>query len=155
MNRTAEHTFSEAAVLREVDSVQIISLIDNCVDFSSTIERDEVKQVRKWVQERRGLEWTKQHFHLPIAEHGFTMLVRIYNGAHFHSILFDTGGSSNGIITNAQRMGIDLNEVECIVLSHGHYDHFGGLLAALKVISARGRSVLAEFSLNRKLWATR
>jgi hypothetical protein len=48
MNRTAEHTFSEAAVLREVDSVETTSLIDNCVDFWSTIERDEVKQVKKW-----------------------------------------------------------------------------------------------------------
>jgi 7,8-dihydropterin-6-yl-methyl-4-(beta-D-ribofuranosyl)aminobenzene 5'-phosphate synthase len=52
-----------------------------------------------------------------IAEHGLSMLVRVFNGADSHSILFDTGGSSNGIITNAQRMGLDLNEVEYIVLT--------------------------------------
>jgi 7,8-dihydropterin-6-yl-methyl-4-(beta-D-ribofuranosyl)aminobenzene 5'-phosphate synthase len=134
MDETAERAFSRAVVLREVDGAEIISLVDNSVDFLSTIEKEGVQQVRKWVEERKGAEWAKQHFRLPIAEHGFSMLVRVFNGAVSHSILFDTGGSSDGIVTNAQRIGLDLNEVECIVLSHGHYDHFGGLLAALKVI---------------------
>jgi 7,8-dihydropterin-6-yl-methyl-4-(beta-D-ribofuranosyl)aminobenzene 5'-phosphate synthase len=43
--------------------------------------------------------------------------------------LFDAGGSSDGVVANADRMGLDLSEIESIVLSHGHYDHFGGLLA--------------------------
>jgi 7,8-dihydropterin-6-yl-methyl-4-(beta-D-ribofuranosyl)aminobenzene 5'-phosphate synthase len=144
MNKTGEHTFSEAAALREVDSVEIISLIDNCVDFQSTVERNEVKQVRNWVRERKSAEWAKQHFRLPIAEHGFAMLVRVFNGAESHSILFDTGGSSDGIITNAKGMGFDLNEVECIVLSHGHYDHFGGLLAVLKVIDKSNLPIIVH-----------
>jgi 7,8-dihydropterin-6-yl-methyl-4-(beta-D-ribofuranosyl)aminobenzene 5'-phosphate synthase len=144
MNETAERTFSRAVTLREVDGVEIISLVDNTVDFLSTIEKEGVHQVRKWVEERKGREWTKQHFRLPIAEHGFSMLVRVYNGAHSHSILFDTGGSSDGIITNAQGMGLDLSEVECIVLSHGHYDHFGGLLATLKVIDKRNLPIIVH-----------
>lgn len=32
-------------------------------------------------------------------------------------------------------MGINLNEIECIALSHGHYDHFGGLISAVKTIN--------------------
>src|SRR3990170_308493 len=129
MNKTAERALSRASALKEVDSIEIISLVDNSVDFLSTIEKDEVQQVRKWVEERKGREWVKQHFRLPIAEHGFSMLVRVYNGARSHSILFDTGGSSDAMINNAEQMGLDLREVECIVLSHGHYDHFGGLPA--------------------------
>jgi 7,8-dihydropterin-6-yl-methyl-4-(beta-D-ribofuranosyl)aminobenzene 5'-phosphate synthase len=144
MNETANRAFSRAVTLREVDGVEIISLVDNSVDFLSTIEKEEVQQVRKWVEERKGAEWTKQHFRLPIAEHGFSMFVRVFNGAHSHSILFDTGGSSDGIITNAQRMGLDLNEVECIVLSHGHYDHFGGLLATMKVIDKSNLPIIVH-----------
>jgi len=36
---------------------------------------------------------------------------------------------------NAKRMGIDLKEVSYVVLSHGHYDHFGGLQATVKVVN--------------------
>ena len=41
-------------------------------------------------------------------------------------ILFDTG-SGEALVPNARRMGIDLNSATDIVLSHGHYDHTGGL----------------------------
>ena len=64
-----------------------------------------------------------------------------YARSHFYqikkrwSILFDTGVSSKGVIINAKRMGIDLSEVSYIVLSHGHYDHFGGLQAIVKAVN--------------------
>ena len=42
-------------------------------------------------------------------------------------ILFDTG-AGEALIPNAARMGLDLNSATDIVLSHGHYDHTGGLV---------------------------
>lgn len=54
------------------------------------------------------------------------------HGLSFHieteeqSILFDTGQSGK-FIENAARLGIDLSMVDAVVLSHGHYDHTGGL----------------------------
>jgi 7,8-dihydropterin-6-yl-methyl-4-(beta-D-ribofuranosyl)aminobenzene 5'-phosphate synthase len=144
MNEIAERAFSRVVALREVDGIEIISLVDNSVDFLSTIEKEGVQQVRKWAEERKGGEWTKQHFRLPMAEHGFSMLVRVFNGENSHSVLFDTGGSPEGIITNAKRMGLDLSQVECIVLSHGHYDHVGGLLATLKVIDKHNLPIIVH-----------
>lgn len=44
-----------------------------------------------------------------------------------HTILFDTG-QSDQFIHNAKRLRIDLSKIEFVVLSHGHYDHSGGLL---------------------------
>lgn len=41
-------------------------------------------------------------------------------------ILFDTG-AGEALVPNAVRMGLDLNSTTDIVLSHGHYDHTGGL----------------------------
>ncbi len=129
---------------REVDSVEIISLADNTVDFISTIEKKEVQQVRKWIQDRMSGEWIKRHFRLPFAEHGFSMLIRVFCNDNFHSILFDTGVSPKGVITNAKGMGLNLAEVETIVLSHGHYDHFGGLVNVLKIINKKNLPIIVH-----------
>ena len=47
-----------------------------------------------------------------------------------HQILFDAG-PSNITQANAAMLGIDLSRTEAIILSHGHYDHTGGLLGVL------------------------
>lgn len=144
MDETWKTPFDRVVPLREVDGVEIISLIDNSVDFLSTIEREEAQQVRKWVKERKGEEWVKQHFRLPMAEHGFSMLVRVFRDSNFHSILFDTGGSPHGVVTNVGRMGLSLSEIESIVLSHGHYDHWGGLTTIIKVVNKGNLPIIAH-----------
>lgn len=60
------------------------------------------------------------------AEHGLS----IWMEEGESKVLLDTG-SSNLLFANAQKMGIDLTQVTDIVLSHGHYDHTGGLPALL------------------------
>ena len=56
------------------------------------------------------------------AEHGFSVWVEAYE----KKILFDTG-QSDLLLHNAEALGIDLAQADAIVLSHGHYDHVGGL----------------------------
>jgi 7,8-dihydropterin-6-yl-methyl-4-(beta-D-ribofuranosyl)aminobenzene 5'-phosphate synthase len=62
-------------------------------------------------------------------EHGLSMLVR----AHGRRVLFDTG-LSGLLVKNAQVMGLaeELARLDAIVVSHGHYDHAGGLAAVLE-----------------------
>ena len=55
------------------------------------------------------------------AEHGLSFLIE----ADLR-MLFDTG-ASDLFIRNAEKMGIDLDSVDTVVLSHGHYDHGNGL----------------------------
>src|SRR4030042_6028509 len=131
MSTAAHGHFSIA----EVDGLEVLSLVDNSVDFLSTIDRKQAQSFRQWTKKRYGQEWARTHSQLPLAEHGFSMLIRVLCGRKKVSILFDTGISSDGVVENAKRMGLDLIEVEYIVLSHGHYDHFGGLVFALKTIN--------------------
>ena len=130
--------------LREVDGVEIISLIDDTVDFASTVQKKEVSKVREWTRNRKGIEWAKKHFRLPFAEHGFSVLIKIFSEGTHRTILFDTGLSPEGVVTNARRMGVELANVECIVLSHGHYDHFGGLVNVIKVIERKDLPIIVH-----------
>lgn len=56
-------------------------------------------------------------------EHGLSLLVE----AGEHKVLFDTG-ASDLFLRNARLLGLDLSDVEYVVLSHGHRDHTGGAL---------------------------
>lgn len=62
-----------------------------------------------------------------MGEWGLSILIE-YNGT---KILLD-GGTSGRFMDNAAKMGINLNDVEIVVLSHAHYDHSGGLVRFFK-----------------------
>jgi len=63
-----------------------------------------------------------------LAEHGLAYWIEYGS----HSLLFDTG-QGEVILNNAQELGVDLKQTEAVVLSHGHYDHTGGLEKVLRV----------------------
>src|SRR5262245_65488963 len=54
-------------------------------------------------------------------------MITIRRGTSSTSVLFDTGLSPDAMTTNADRLGLDLSGVHAVVLSHGHFDHVGGL----------------------------
>ena len=78
-------------------------------------------------------------------EHGVSYLIEKDNDR----ILFDTGTSWEIVKHNLKEMGIQLNDVTQIVLSHGHYDHTGGLMGALEQIQ-QPRLVADPLIFNKK-----
>lgn len=58
------------------------------------------------------------------SEHGLSLYIETRS----HRVLFDCG-QSDLFIKNANTAGIDLTKVDIVILSHGHYDHCGGVLA--------------------------
>jgi 7,8-dihydropterin-6-yl-methyl-4-(beta-D-ribofuranosyl)aminobenzene 5'-phosphate synthase len=61
------------------------------------------------------------------AEHGLSLYIETAN----QKILFDTG-QSGAFIQNAKKLGINIEDIDSLVLSHGHYDHTGGLYPFLE-----------------------
>lgn len=68
-----------------------------------------------------------------LGEHGFSALIEPSEGA---PLLFDTGQGLT-LLHNARRMNKDLSRVRQVVISHGHYDHAGGLLPLLTECGAK------------------
>lgn len=62
-----------------------------------------------------------------LGEHGFAALIEPSQGP---PVLFDTGQGLT-LLHNAARMNKDLSKLDKVVISHGHYDHAGGLLPLL------------------------
>ncbi|WMJ79276.1 MBL fold metallo-hydrolase [Clostridium sp. MB40-C1] len=72
----------------------------------------------------------KNSSHELISEQGLCLYIEKGN----KRILFDTGRRGN-FINNAGKLGVDLEKVDVVVISHGHGDHGGGLLEFFKINS--------------------
>jgi len=66
------------------------------------------------------------------AQHGLSIFLELKFDQESMRLLWDTGASSEVMLHNAEELNIDLNNLDLICLSHGHYDHTGGLMSILQ-----------------------
>ena len=105
--------------LKTVDRVEITTLIDNYVDvlLPST---DRITRPPLSIDGKVKADTF-------LAEHGLSLLVTVFQGEEKHTILFDTGYTKVGVLHNMEQLGLNIEDIEAIVLSHGHMDHTGSL----------------------------
>jgi len=111
--------------LKPVDRIEFTILVDNCTDMLLGEQTDLVKRPKPV----KGLTL--------VAEHGFSVLIRVWDKDEVHCILMDTGATDYPLFENADRLGVDLDSIKEIVISHGHFDHFGSLVPLLRRQSSR------------------
>ncbi len=110
----------------EVDRVEVLTLIDNYIDLllpsSEIITRPPLAKKGKILANTL------------LAEHGLSLLITVFQGEKKRTILFDTGYTKVGVLHNMEQLGVNFDEIEAIVLSHGHMDHTGSLYDILDKI---------------------
>jgi 7,8-dihydropterin-6-yl-methyl-4-(beta-D-ribofuranosyl)aminobenzene 5'-phosphate synthase len=116
--------------LKEVEKVEVLTLQDNYIDIAAF---DSTAVVHRAVPVK-----DNEIKASILAEHGYSAFVTISTGSESRSFLFDFGFSEHGASINADALGVDLGTVEAMVLSHGHMDHFGGLVQLAKRVGKAG-----------------
>jgi 7,8-dihydropterin-6-yl-methyl-4-(beta-D-ribofuranosyl)aminobenzene 5'-phosphate synthase len=119
--------------LLTVDHLEVLVLVDNVTDSLST---NPSTAVSEWT----GL-LTGGRLRLLsgrgtcCAHHGLSLLITAHIGTAKRTLLFDAGPEAATFLRNVNVLGADVSAVELVVLSHGHWDHAGGLVAAIEAIS--------------------
>jgi 7,8-dihydropterin-6-yl-methyl-4-(beta-D-ribofuranosyl)aminobenzene 5'-phosphate synthase len=117
--------------LISVDRLEVQVLVDNVTDQLSTnpgTVRSELACLLK-----AGLsEWSGES--ICCAHHGLSLIVTAHANGVSHTVLFDSGPEGFAVERNGERLGVAFGSIESVVLSHGHWDHGGGLLKALELI---------------------
>jgi 7,8-dihydropterin-6-yl-methyl-4-(beta-D-ribofuranosyl)aminobenzene 5'-phosphate synthase len=114
--------------LPEVDAVGVTLLMDNSID---------ILMAGSEVAQRFPLRTDLFEHRQPLAEHGFSALIRVTQGQKTGTVLFDTGVTRQGILHNIDALEINLHDVQAIILSHGHADHAMGLPGLVERLGSR------------------
>src|SRR5262249_54063221 len=131
----------------QLDELEILVVVDNETDTPSSVDAG-VPQVPEIIHlaSRRppsrhfeGHECKAVFDQLCCACHGLSVLVTGRRDGQLRSMLFDVGPYPELWLDNARRLDIDLSSIECIFLSHWHFDHSGGVPEAVAPVrQARG-----------------
>ncbi|MDF1654821.1 MAG: MBL fold metallo-hydrolase [Coxiellaceae bacterium] len=122
--------------LKTIDRLEVVALMDNVSDPFTKSHPD-----MRWNESQyRASVLNKKEFcgaDFCRACNGLSLLLRFHSDDKTQTILFDAGPDEHLAVDNAKRLGVDLTEVDSIVLSHGHFDHYGGILSVLDAIGKK------------------
>lgn len=120
-----------------VDALQVVVIVDNVTDNLSTNPPGVTTEFR-WLMSGGRMRMTAGA-NICCAHHGLSLLLVATVGGRTETLLFDAGPEAATFRRNAAILGTDFGSIADIVLSHGHWDHAGGLPAAVTEIArARG-----------------
>jgi 7,8-dihydropterin-6-yl-methyl-4-(beta-D-ribofuranosyl)aminobenzene 5'-phosphate synthase len=113
--------------LKYLEKAEVICLVDNNVDIL-------LPNTQLAYRPSLGKNWFERSL---IAEHGFSVMLKLEINGTVHGLLFDSGLSPLVAAHNADVLGLDLFHCEAVISSHGHVDHTGGLLNIRKKMNAK------------------
>lgn len=103
-----------------VDRLAVTTVVDAYYDL---LARNESRPEGLEVERGRG------HIH---GEHGLALFLESQRGDEIKHVMLDFGWTPRVLLDNLAHLGLDPSRVEAFVVSHGHADHFGGLMGLLE-----------------------
>lgn len=135
------------------DRLEVLVVVDNVTDSLSS---NPGAAIPEW----SGL-WTSGRLRVLsgrgtcCAHHGLSLLVTAHVGETKRTLLFDTGPEAATFLRNAGILGVDFSAIETVVLSHGHWDHAGGLVAAIEAAAKARKPEPVECFVHPAMFAER
>ena len=128
----------------ELDLLELLVVMDNETDTLSSVDEG-VPQIPEVAHLAARTPASRQYEghdcklvfdQLCCGCHGLSVLVTGRLNDVEHTILFDVGPYPQYWLDNAVRLNVDLSKIECLFLSHWHFDHSGGFPEVIAAISA-------------------
>ncbi|OGA51560.1 MAG: MBL fold metallo-hydrolase [Betaproteobacteria bacterium RIFCSPLOWO2_12_FULL_62_58] len=141
-----------AGKLKPVDSLEVSVLVDNVVDPLSTLPQGVTSESA--VLKAKGLMVTSGHARC-CANHGLSLVITARVGNDIQILLFDAGPEAYTFARNGDRLRTPFSEVGAIFLSHGHWDHGGGIPEALRLVTSANGGKPVPCHVNEGMFATR
>ncbi len=121
------------ALPHPVERLTVQVLVDNVTDLLST-NHDHVKSELNCLVDAGMTEWGGTA--ICCAHFGLSLVLTVSSNGTERTLLFDGGPEGYAVERNGGKLGVDFGSVEAVMLSHGHWDHAGGLRKALELIRA-------------------
>jgi len=117
-------TAGDAVKITEVDKLSIWILADNYYDLNEP-----------------NTSITKRYRSVPgksiQAQHGLSYYIETVTAGKTSACMFDFGLDAAGVLHNIDLLGLDIGKINAFTLSHGHPDHYAGMISILKQNQAR------------------
>jgi 7,8-dihydropterin-6-yl-methyl-4-(beta-D-ribofuranosyl)aminobenzene 5'-phosphate synthase len=111
----------------EVDRLSVTVITDSYFHFFEASGAFAGVKVQRWQQPATH----EPPRRMPQNEWGLSLHVASVRGAETRQVLVDFGYTPETINNNLEMFGVDPSKLDALLLSHGHYDHFGGMVGFL------------------------
>lgn len=141
-----------SAGLLEVESLEALVLVDNVTDALSTVPEGVMNETATLL--KAGMTRMSGEAKC-CAHHGLSLVLAARAGGRTRVVMFDAGPEAYTVTRNGARLGVPFADIEEIALSHGHWDHAGGLLEAVRLVHAANGGKRVPMHLNEGMLVKR
>ncbi len=139
--------------LQAVDAIEVQVLVDNVTDSLSTVPAGVTNEVPLLL--KRGTLKEAAGEYRCCAHHGLSLIITARTGDSRQTLVFDAGPEAYTVTRNGALLKIPFGDAGAVVLSHGHWDHAGGLVEAVRQVCAANGGRRLECHVNPGMFVPR